>query len=67
LAALIAVGEREMADFYVAAETLTHALPGAAPATIPGAGHLAPLERQRELTELLLRFLSGVSTPDRRE
>ena len=57
--ALVAVGERDLSDFREGAQTLASALPGSRLVTIPGAGHLAPLETPQAFRDLLLGFLDG--------
>ena len=56
---LVAVGERDLSDFREGARMLASALPGSRLVTIPGAGHLAPLETPQAFQELLLGFLDG--------
>jgi pimeloyl-ACP methyl ester carboxylesterase len=56
--ALVAVGEHDKPDFHLAAEALAGTLPNARLTVLPGAGHLAPLERPEEFRELLLSFLA---------
>jgi pimeloyl-ACP methyl ester carboxylesterase len=59
--ALVAAGEREpFSDFLEGAQTLARALPRGRYATIPDAGHLAPLETPDAFRNLLLDFLDGV-------
>ncbi len=55
--ALILVGEHDKRDFHLAAAALAEALPPARPITIPGAGHLAPMERPDAFRERLLSFV----------
>lgn len=58
--ALVAAGEREpFSDFLEGAEQLARALPRGRHATIPDAGHLAPLETPDAFRRLLLDFLDG--------
>ena len=64
---LILCGEREMLDFHEAADRLAESIPGARREVVPGAGHLAPMERPKAFRELLVAFLeqsgpSGVPT-----
>jgi pimeloyl-ACP methyl ester carboxylesterase len=63
--ALVAVGERDKADFREGAQALARALPNATQVVIPGAGHLAPLERPDQFRALLLEFLAspGAAAP----
>jgi pimeloyl-ACP methyl ester carboxylesterase len=59
--ALVAAGEREpFSDFLDGAQKLARALPLGRQETIPGAGHLAPLETPEAFRDLLLDFLQGV-------
>lgn len=55
--ALVAVGESDLEDFHKGAEALAQTLPQSRLVTIPGAGHLAPLEAPERFRELLLEFL----------
>lgn len=57
---LVLTGEHDMPDFTAAAAELVTVLPQAEPATIAGAGHLAPLETPDEFRDLVLGFLSGL-------
>jgi pimeloyl-ACP methyl ester carboxylesterase len=57
LPALVAYGEHEFVDFPEAAERLAAAIPGARAVLIPGAGHLASLERPKVFRDLLVAFL----------
>ena len=52
--ASVIVGEHDLRDFHIAADTLVEAIPNARKTIIPGAGHLAPLERPEAFRELLL-------------
>lgn len=54
----VAVGEHDMRDFHVAADTLVEAFPNAHKTVLHGAGHLAPLEQPQAFRELLLTVLS---------
>jgi 3-oxoadipate enol-lactonase len=54
---LVGVGELDKADFHAIAERLTGEIEGAQSATIPGAGHLAALERPEETARLVREFL----------
>jgi 3-oxoadipate enol-lactonase len=58
---LVAVGEDDRVTSPSVAEEMAEALPDARFLRIPGAGHLAPLERPDEVNELLLRFLQEVA------
>jgi pimeloyl-ACP methyl ester carboxylesterase len=55
---LVLAGEHDMPDFQDAAVQLADVLPRAERATIPGAGHLAPLETPDAFRELLLAFVA---------
>jgi 3-oxoadipate enol-lactonase len=59
--ALVAAGERDMADFREGARRMADQLPRARHVEIAGAGHLAPLETPGAFRELLLGFLAGDS------
>lgn len=54
---LLVWGERDAVYGLPAAERLRHAIPGSRLMTLPGAGHLLPLERPAELAEIMRRFL----------
>ncbi len=54
---LVAVGEHDMRDFHVAADTLVEAFSSARKTVLPGAGHLAPIEQPEAFCELLLSSL----------
>jgi pimeloyl-ACP methyl ester carboxylesterase len=54
---LVLVGEHDMPDFHLAAEAFLQELPDARRETVPGAGHLAPLEQPDEFRELVLGFV----------
>ena len=56
--ALVAVGDRDMADFRAGAESIARDIPGARHAVIPGAGHLSPIERPEAFRRLLLDHLA---------
>jgi pimeloyl-ACP methyl ester carboxylesterase len=56
--ALVLVGEHDMEDFHASAEVLARALSCDGARTIPGAGHLAPLEQPDAFLSALLEFLS---------
>ncbi len=58
--ALCAAGTRDKPDFVQAARQMAEMLPGGRHATIPRAGHLAPLEQPRAFRRLLLGFLDEV-------
>jgi pimeloyl-ACP methyl ester carboxylesterase len=56
---LVAVGDRDNADFRAISERLAREIPNAQFAVISGAGHLPPLQRPEATQELVSRFLSG--------
>jgi len=58
---LVLCGEHEPVDFRQAAERLEASIPGARRAVIPGAGHLAPMERPKDFRDLLMGFLAEVA------
>lgn len=59
---LIAVGEFDMPDFRLGAESLAKQLRGAKQIMIADAGHLAPIEQPARFREIVLGFLAE-STP----
>ena len=63
LPVLVLCGDREMMDFREAAERLAQSIPGARREVIPGAGHLAPMERPKAFRELLVAFLEEPRAP----
>src|SRR5262249_10828772 len=58
--ALCAAGTRDLPDFVEGALQLAEALPQGRHATIPRAGHLAPLEQPRVFMRQVLGFLDEV-------
>jgi pimeloyl-ACP methyl ester carboxylesterase len=56
--ALIAAGEEDMVDFRHAVDDLAAKLPRATTSTIPGCGHLAPLEAPQEFHRLVIETLA---------
>jgi pimeloyl-ACP methyl ester carboxylesterase len=58
---LLVWGERDALYGLLAAERLRHAIPAARLTTLPGAGHLLPIERPVELAEIMRRFLLASS------
>jgi len=58
--ALVVVGERDGADFRAIARALAAGIAGARAVTLPGAGHLSPLEAPKLLADTLREFLSPV-------
>lgn len=59
----------ELSDTFVpdALQRLQRRLPHAHFVTIPGAGHLAPMERPLDVASSILTFLAGTFTPSPRE
>ena len=57
LPVLLLCGEHEFSSFHEASARLAGAIPGARELLIPGAGHLAPMERPEAFRDLLLGFL----------
>ncbi len=60
--ALCAAGTRDKPDFIEGAKQMAEVLPQGRHATIPRAGHLAPLEQPRAFRRLLLGFLDEVGS-----
>jgi pimeloyl-ACP methyl ester carboxylesterase len=56
---LVLVGERDLPDFQVIADTLHRGIPGASKAVIPGVGHMTPMEAPGPFNALVLGFLAG--------
>ena len=56
--ALVVVGERDAPDFHAIARALAAGIPGARAVTLPGVGHLSPLEAPGLLADTLREFLS---------
>ena len=56
--ALVGAGEHDLVDFREGAERLARTLPRARHVSMPGAGHLAPMETPAAFRELLLGFLA---------
>jgi pimeloyl-ACP methyl ester carboxylesterase len=55
---LVAVGDRDNADFQAISQRLAREIPNAEFAAISGAGHLPPLQQPEATQELVSRFLS---------
>ena len=60
LPVLCSAGTRDKPDFVTGAKQMAEMLPEGRHATIPRAGHLAPLEQPRVFRRQLLGFLDGV-------
>ncbi|MBI2913841.1 MAG: alpha/beta fold hydrolase [Chloroflexi bacterium] len=58
--ALVVAGEKDIPDFRLIAEVLAANLPNARPRTMPGCGHVPPLEQPREFNAALIGFLREV-------
>ncbi len=58
--ALVLVGEEDQLSPPEEAEAMAKALPNARLVTIPGAGHLSPLETPEEFTRAVVAFMSGI-------
>jgi 3-oxoadipate enol-lactonase len=56
---LVLVGSEDISDMHAMAERLASGIPGAHKAEIPGAAHVASLERPEEFDRLVLAFLDG--------
>jgi pimeloyl-ACP methyl ester carboxylesterase len=61
LPTLLAWGEHDMSDFKGSSERLAATIPGARSSVIADAGHLAPMERPKAFSELLLGFLDAAA------
>ena len=57
---LVIVGEEDVSDFRAMAELLARRIPRARLTTIPGAGHLAPLEAPAAVNEAIAGFLDSL-------
>jgi len=57
--ALVVVGERDVLTPPADSEAMAAAIPGAKLVTIPGAGHLAPMERPKAVAGALAEFFSA--------
>ena len=60
--ALVVTGEEDVADFALVGDRLAAELPDARRATVPGAGHLPPLERPSAFDALVIPFLRDYAT-----
>jgi 3-oxoadipate enol-lactonase len=60
---LVVVGEEDELTPPPMARAMTSAIPSAAMTTIPGAGHLAPLEAPTAVTRVIAEFLEAVPKP----
>ncbi len=57
---LVVVGERDVADFLVVAETLAGRIPGARKVVLPGVGHMSNMEAPERFNAVVLDFLANV-------
>jgi pimeloyl-ACP methyl ester carboxylesterase len=57
--ALVVVGDRDVLTPPADSEAMAAAIPGAKLVTIPGAGHLAPMERPKAVSGALAEFFSA--------
>jgi 3-oxoadipate enol-lactonase len=60
---LVVVGAEDTLTPPADSEAMASAIPGARPATIPGAGHLAPMERPGAVAAALSSFFGSVLAP----
>lgn len=58
---LIVIGERDLPDFHKIADLLARHIPNVRKISIPGVGHVVPLEAPHQLNEIALNFLTGLS------
>lgn len=58
---LVAVGEHDLRLFHEIAELFCGAFRVARRATVPGAGHMAPLEAPEALNDILVDFIGGAA------
>jgi pimeloyl-ACP methyl ester carboxylesterase len=58
--ALALVGERDLPDFHVIANTLQSRIPSCRKAVVPGAGHMANMEAPEQVNQAILNFLTIV-------
>jgi 3-oxoadipate enol-lactonase len=56
---LVVVGERDVLTPPADSEAMAAAIPGARLVTVPGAGHLAPMERPKAVAESLAEFFGA--------
>ncbi len=59
--ALALVGERDLPDFHVIADTLQSRIPSCRKAVVPGAGHLANMEAPEQVNKIVLSFLENIN------
>jgi pimeloyl-ACP methyl ester carboxylesterase len=66
LPAAVLVGDRDRLTPPACAESIAEALPGTELTVFPGAGHMVPLERHREVSAALTGIVERVAEPGRR-
>jgi pimeloyl-ACP methyl ester carboxylesterase len=64
--AAVLVGARDRLTPPACAESIAGALPGADLTVVPGAGHMLPLERPREVSEALITIVRRVARQTKR-
>jgi len=57
---LVIVGEKDVATTPDKAQNIVQRIAGARLETVPGAGHMTPIEQPERINQLLLDFLAGV-------
>ena len=60
---LVVVGERDVLTPPADSEAMAAAIPGARLVTIPGAGHLTPMERPKAVSQALAEFYTSALPP----
>ena len=61
---LVVVGERDVLTPPADSEAMAAAIPGARLVTIPGAGHLTPMERPKAVSQALAEFYTSALPPE---
>ena len=57
---LVILGERDVPDFHIIADTITQRVPGARKITLPGVGHMANMEAPEQFNREVLGFLADI-------
>ena len=57
---LVVLGERDLPDFHVIADTLHQRIPNASKVVIPRVGHMSPMENPQTFNTVVLDFLASV-------
>jgi pimeloyl-ACP methyl ester carboxylesterase len=57
---LIIMGEHDLTDFHMVAETMRHEIPNARKSVMMGVGHMANMEDPERFNDLVLRFLQSL-------